>query len=618
MNGATSNLQVVITAQDDASAVINALNSSVGSLGSGMDMLSTLAGLAADAIAALGTAAVAAETAVVTAAADQQVATANLNTSIQDNIDVANQAAQGQGAFSDELKFSKTQMDLAQNTLNKMTAANNVATGATQAQKDKLASLNATLDEQQAKLSQLTSTSAKGATTAAEHAASIDKLRASIQSTTDSISTLSGKMNDNGTASKYSADEIEAQKEKVDTLSSKYQVLAGRMDLVGMSASQVEAMFAPAIQAGINLGFTFDDTSSSLNTLENVIGNPTEALKALAAAQDLSRAKGISLSEASTLVAQATQGMGRGLQTVGVFLKDGVGGLEAIDAIQQQTKGHAEAYSKTLTGQLAVAWANVNEVMASVGKIQIPWLTGMVSNFSKLVEIIGEFVSSTPKATKDLNDFLLRMGIGQETIDIFKSEWLVIASAWTNTVQPALMQLWNALQPYLPYLIQVASVMGTMLVVAIESFVVGISKAITVVIPFAQSISDNLVGAFKTMITWIKEAIDWVDQLISKLSNSMVGKALGAVGSAIGSAASALGYRAAGGPVSGGSPYIVGEQGPELFVPGMSGSIVPNGSMGGGGGSSITVNINGGMITEDVARQIGNIMIAQFKRTSRW
>lgn len=31
-----------------------------------------------------------------------------------------------------------------------------------------------------------------------------------------------------------------------------------------------------------------------------------------------------------------------------------------------------------------------------------------------------------------------------------------------------------------------------------------------------------------------------------------------------------------GGPVSFGKPYLVGEQGPELFVPGMSGRIEPN------------------------------------------
>ncbi|MES2208911.1 MAG: hypothetical protein V4515_01835 [Chloroflexota bacterium] len=48
--------------------------------------------------------------------------------------------------------------------------------------------------------------------------------------------------------------------------------------------------------------------------------------------------------------------------------------------------------------------------------------------------------------------------------------------------------------------------------------------------------------------------------------------------------------RAHGGPVSGGSPYIVGERGPELFVPRASGSIVPNGGSV-GGSSGVTVNL---------------------------
>lgn len=45
--------------------------------------------------------------------------------------------------------------------------------------------------------------------------------------------------------------------------------------------------------------------------------------------------------------------------------------------------------------------------------------------------------------------------------------------------------------------------------------------------------------------------------------------------------------RASGGPVADGSPYVVGEQGPELFVPNQSGTIIPNNKMGGG-----TVNFN--------------------------
>ena len=52
--------------------------------------------------------------------------------------------------------------------------------------------------------------------------------------------------------------------------------------------------------------------------------------------------------------------------------------------------------------------------------------------------------------------------------------------------------------------------------------------------------------------------------------------------------------KATGGPVSGGTPYMVGEKGPELFVPGSSGSIIPNHRLGSGngGGSPVIVNYN--------------------------
>jgi lambda family phage tail tape measure protein len=54
-------------------------------------------------------------------------------------------------------------------------------------------------------------------------------------------------------------------------------------------------------------------------------------------------------------------------------------------------------------------------------------------------------------------------------------------------------------------------------------------------------------------------------------------------------------FRAAGGPVAANSPYIVGEKGPELFVPKAAGTIVPNDALaaagGAGGSSQVTYNI---------------------------
>ena len=79
--------------------------------------------------------------------------------------------------------------------------------------------------------------------------------------------------------------------------------------------------------------------------------------------------------------------------------------------------------------------------------------------------------------------------------------------------------------------------------------------------------------------------------------------------------------RAKGGPVSANQAYLVGERGPEIFMPGASGNVIPNkdigvftgnipitGNMSGGGGNvtNVNVNVNAGMGADgaEVGRQV--------------
>jgi len=55
------------------------------------------------------------------------------------------------------------------------------------------------------------------------------------------------------------------------------------------------------------------------------------------------------------------------------------------------------------------------------------------------------------------------------------------------------------------------------------------------------------------------------------------------------------GGKASGGSVSAGTTYLVGENGPELFSPGSSGNITPNGKFGG----STTINVNNPVVRND-------------------
>jgi hypothetical protein len=80
------------------------------------------------------------------------------------------------------------------------------------------------------------------------------------------------------------------------------------------------------------------------------------------------------------------------------------------------------------------------------------------------------------------------------------------------------------------------------------------------------------------------------------------GAAGGGLGGIFGSIGAALGFKADGGSVTGGRPYIVGERGPELMVPGRSGAVIPNDQLGGGGlNYAPVVNISGGASEQDRA-----------------
>ena len=82
-------------------------------------------------------------------------------------------------------------------------------------------------------------------------------------------------------------------------------------------------------------------------------------------------------------------------------------------------------------------------------------------------------------------------------------------------------------------------------------------------------------------------------------------------------AVAAGGYMASGGPVEGNQSYIVGEQGPELFMPSRSGSIVPNNKLSDMVSGGQTVNYNGPYIANMSAidTQSATQFLAQNKQT---
>jgi hypothetical protein len=86
----------------------------------------------------------------------------------------------------------------------------------------------------------------------------------------------------------------------------------------------------------------------------------------------------------------------------------------------------------------------------------------------------------------------------------------------------------------------------------------------------------NAKEAFKQFALSVVQSIAKIiaQMLVLKLLQGALGGLLGKIG--LGGVLPGIPGKAAGGPVAANAPYIVGEKGPELFVPRISGTIVPN------------------------------------------
>lgn len=111
-----------------------------------------------------------------------------------------------------------------------------------------------------------------------------------------------------------------------------------------------------------------------------------------------------------------------------------------------------------------------------------------------------------------------------------------------------------------------------------------------------DGIVSNLADAVEGTKTLAEAAVDVLNKLKRKLIEVAIQRVISGlnIGGSIGDFLKDV-FKAEGGPVNRGRSYIVGERGPEMFVPNTSGTIVPNNSlaMGGGGVTNvITVNVD--------------------------
>ena len=129
-----------------------------------------------------------------------------------------------------------------------------------------------------------------------------------------------------------------------------------------------------------------------------------------------------------------------------------------------------------------------------------------------------------------------------------------------------------------------------------------------------RTIGEGLHGAIRGLIEGTQTLKESLTNIALSIANMIVDLMIAAaLKQALGgtSFGSFLGF-ANGGKPPVGKPSIVGENGPELFVPRQAGSVIPNDELGGGGSMNVNVNVDAtGSSAEgdaDKSTQLGKLL----------
>ena len=186
---------------------------------------------------------------------------------------------------------------------------------------------------------------------------------------------------------------------------------------------------------------------------------------------------------------------------------------------------------------------------------------------------------------------------------------LILAYHNITPVRQAVDTLFKAIQPLVKVVVDLALFIGTNIVRAFSAaftVVADLAKILwgdgngplAIALKFIGKAFEVITAPIRVFIGLIQNAIGFVQNLINLVNKlPLIGGFLPKQQPA---SAPTGGTRANGGPVSSGKSYLVGERGPEMFVPSRSGTIVPNSAL---GGVNITIQAGALMGNQNEARQ---------------
>jgi phage-related protein len=373
-------------------------------------------------------------------------------------------------------------------------------------------------------------------------------------------------------------------------------------------------------QTALAVGVSDDELRPSFARLVKSTGDVEAAMKLQGIALDASVGSGKSLETTSNLIAKAFDGNTSALAKLDIGLTAAelktMSFDEAIAAVTATYEGSANAAADTFAGKIDRLKIAFDEGKETVGAFVLDAITPMVTLFvDKVIPTLSTLATD----------------IGEDLQPVFES----LGTFFKDTFLPGLTALWDYLNKYVvpifkagltPVMEAVKTVFKAVgdLIEDNTGFFKLLGVGVTAFLLIARPFAAFLGGAFKTAWSGVALIINGVSKAIQGVVAGING-AIKVVNLLI------KGYNivnnlkpgskdlqeipmlATGGLANANSPYIVGERGPELFVPSGNGRVIPNNKLGNGGGN-IYINVSGAIDQEGTARRIVDVLNNSFYR----
>lgn len=394
-------------------------------------------------------------------------------------------------------------------------------------------------------------------------------------------------------------------------------------NVTGATEAQIAAIESQITKTSLLTGVTDDELRPSFERFLRATSDSDAALKLQSVALDVAAGSGKSLETVTNAMAKAAEGNAGALAKLGVGLTAAELKTMSMDEITAKLAetfgGQAAEKADTFAGKMDRLKVAFSEGKETVGSFVLDAITPLVSGF------VNNVIPAIQKLSEELGPKLtpifeaLTGYIRDYVIPAFKAIWGFITEfvipAISTFLTPVINGLRSAFEKVAAKIQENADKLAPLFTLfkAVAAFVRDVyAPVVGKILGAAFNTLGTAVGIvidlFANLVDVVVKAFNAIKAMVNFIKNNPVTQAIGgAIDAVFG------GGKASGGPVSSGTAYVVGEKGPELFVPNTSGMIIPNSK-----GMSvptqnkqapvINLTVNGAIDTESTARQIISIL----------